>query len=257
MPGQGPDPSQPSVEPDVGLEKGSRAYRITISCKEDVTPECQQKFLKWVDRYTTMAYVVSELGAGRRVHLHALVFFEVRRPKCSLHNYLWQKIVKPYHPTSIQKYAILINTATDMGWYTDYLRKEEEVEVLIDKMDMAHASKYLPTLEEQASLAAAHKDVAKGRAFHDHKMWTDMAGHFKAWYIQEGYPTPMSTCVAAWHCLAYLNHEMLHGRMVVMVDPRRRQEKAQWLWRAVAMNSQPTPGERQALDRWEHGFQPN
>lgn len=201
-----------------------------------------------------MAYIVAEHGSTGKRHVHALLLFHVKRAKHVLMNYIWQNHVKPYHPDSIQKIAIKVNAAFDFKWRDEYLQKEEDKEDLLDKWDDEHAHKYLPTQEEQEALVEAKDDYRKGRCFHEHKHWQDLAGHFKVWYLREGYPAPFKDYCHPHHCLEFLNGEMLHGRMLVMVDPRRRQEKAIWLWRVVTQNTKPTDGEKQALDKHVNGI---
>lgn len=239
--------------PPTSIDDGVQAYRVTLSPKQDILPECEHKFVKWASKNCDMSYVVAEHGASGKRHLHALLLFPVKRAKHIVQNYIWQHHVKPYHPDSIQKIAVLVNAAFDFRWRDEYLQKEEDKEVLLDKWDLTHASKYLPTQEEQEALVDAKEDHRKGRCFHEHRHWQDMAGHFKTWYVKEGYPVPFSN-VHPHHCLEFLNNEMLHGRMLVMVDPRRRQEKAIWLWRVVTDNTKPTDGEKQALEKHVSGI---
>lgn len=235
------------------VEQGSYTYRITLSPKEDTSHDLERKFCKWASK-AELAYVVAEHGSSGKRHLHALLCFETRRVKHHLQQYIWQNHVKPYHPTSIQKVAVVINTAFDHKWYDEYLQKEGDKEVLVDKWDPTHAKKYLPTLQEQEDLLTAKEDTKRGRAFHDHKMWTDLSGHFKTWYIRQGYPVPMETFCHAHHCLEFLNYEMVKGHMIVMVDPRRRTEKAIWLWRMATNNWMPTEGEKQILEKHVNGI---
>lgn len=239
--------------PPANAADGVQAYRVTLSPKFDVSEETEKKFLKWVQRSADMGYVVAEHGSNGKRHIHALLLFPMKRQKHILQNYFWQNHVKKYHPDSIEKIAVLVNAAYDFKWRDEYLQKEADCEVLFDKWDDDHASKYLPTIEEQNALVEARDQTVKGRAFHDHRMWTEMAGHFKTWYVKNDFPMVPGTnsfnLCRPDHCLEYLNREMLDGRMVVMVDPRRRQEKACWLWRVVTGNAKPTMGELQNLSR--------
>lgn len=212
--------------------EGSQSYRVTISTKGDVSPETELKFVKWVKKNCDMAYVVAERGSNDRRHIHGLLLFPMKRVKFVVQNYIWQNHVKPHHPDCIQKIAVVINTAFNFEWMDSYLQKETDKEELVMKWDKEHASKYLPTPEEQNSLVEQLGESRKGRAFHDHKYWTDMASHFKADYVR-------STDSVDWKkvqpkaVLEWLNKEMLEGRMVVMTDDRRRVQKAMWLWRVI------------------------
>lgn len=238
--------------PIADITKGVRAYKITLSPKGDIAEEAEKKFCKWIAKTSDMCYIAAENGKNGQRHLHALVLYTAKREKSVLQNYIWQNQVKPYHPDSIQKWAVLVTAAYDFDWRDEYLHKEDTVELLVEKWDDAHCDKYLPTMEEQEALSEAKDCVKQGRAFHDHKHWSDLAGHFKTWYVKEGYPVPF-TFVSPHHCLEFLNVEMMAGRMIVMVDPRRRQEKAIWLYRVVTGDTKPSDGEKQALDRWQNG----
>lgn len=238
--------------PIADITKGVQAYKITLSPKTDVAEETEKKFCKWISRTCDMCYIAAEHGVSGKRHLHALALFPVKREKSILQNYIWQNHVKPWHPDSIQKIAVLVTACVDFEWRDTYLLKEDNVELLVEKWDDDHCDKYLPTLEEQNALVEARESNKQGRAFHDHKHWSDLAGHFKTWYVKEGYPVPFSY-VSPHHCLEFLNVEMLAGRMIVMVDPRRRQEKAIWLYRVVTGDAKPSDGEKQALDRWQNG----
>lgn len=238
---------------------GVQAYRITLSPKGDIAEEAEKKFVKWISRTCDMAYIVAEHGVSGKRHVHALVLYDSKRQKSVIQNYIWQNQVKAWHPESIQKIAVVVTAAFDFNWRDEYLQKEEDAEVLFHKWDDEHAVKYLPTQDEQEALVEAKGDAKMGRAMHDHKMWSDMAGHFKVWYIKEGYPVGTLAgeksfqFVQPHHCLEFLNLEMLHGRMVAMLDGRRRQEKAIWLYRVVTGDAKPSDGERQQLDRWRDG----
>lgn len=238
---------------------GVQAYRITLSPKGDIDPEAEKKFVKWVSK-AEMVYCVAEHGVNNQRHIHALVLYDTKKQKAVLQNYIWQNQIKPYHPESIQKYAVVVTAAYNLDWRTSYLQKENDAEVLLDKWDSAHALKYLPTVEEQNALADAKGCVRMGRAQHDQKMWADMAAFFKVWFTKE-HTGPGWTIGANFelvtpaHCLEFLNVEMLHGRMVAMVDTRRRIEKAIWLYRVVTKNSKPTDGEKQIIDKWQNGHQ--
>lgn len=247
--------------PPAKATDGAQAFRITLSPKGSIAEQAERKFVKWISRTADMAYIVAEHGTSGQRHLHALVLYDSKRQKCVLQNYIWQNQVKEFHPESIQKIAVKINAAVNFEWRDEYLQKEEDREVLLEKWDDEHAPKYLPTQEEQEAFVEAAGSSKMGRAMHDFKMWTDMAGHFKVWYIKEGYPMGTQageksfTYVQPHHCLEFLNLEMLHGRMVAMLDGRRRQEKAIWLYRVVTGDAKPSDGERQQLDRWRDGHQ--
>ena len=238
--------------PPVDITNGVQAYRVTISTKGDVSPDTEAKFVRWAKKQD-MCYCVAEKGSGDRRHIHALVLFESRRAKTTLHNAIWQQYVKPHHADCIMKKAVVINAAFDFKWRDEYLQKESGVEILINKWDDEHAEKYLPSIEEQDALVEAAESNRQGRAFHDHKMWTDLAGHFKTWYVKESFPVPFKTYCRPHHCLQFLQHEMLYGRMIVMCDTRRRYEKAIWLYRQVTMDEKPSASELQYLERWEQG----
>lgn len=228
--------------------EGSQAYRVTLSPKQDICEEAEKKFVKWATKQADYLYIVAEHGTSGKRHVHALLLFPVKRAKSVIHNYIWQQHVKPYHPDSIQKFAVLCNTAYDFKWRDEYLQKEEDREVLHEKWDDTHVSKYLPTPEEQNALIEQMGDARKGRCYHDHKMWVDMAAHFKVDYIKDKTSVNWKDVIVA-DCLEWINREMLEGRMVVMVDERRRVQKAVWLWRVVTNNSKPTGLESVLVDK--------
>lgn len=202
---------------------------ITISTRGDVSAETQDLFIKWVKKTSEMGYVVAETGESDKRHLHAVVLFKDPRLSKKLHENIWDRFVKPYHPDSIGRVAVKVQVCPGNDWYNEYLKKETGVEVLYDAYDPADAESYFPTREVQEALMATKKctGVACPHLEHDITTWT-------------GSPFENSPEGA----LCYLKDRMFVVKnMVPIADPRKLAEKAHMYWQY--RNGINTPTERE------------
>lgn len=128
-----------------------------MSTRGDVSSECITKIVKWAEKATVHAYVVTENGESGKLHLHAALVFKSPQKKVQMRNNIWSRYVQPYHPDSKGAVAVKLQAMPGHKWYDEYLRKEGGAQVLLDTYDRDSVDSYLPTEAEQASLIAGAK----------------------------------------------------------------------------------------------------
>lgn len=202
-----PSPSSPSLP--------TRAFLITISTRGDVSGETQDLFVSWVKKQD-MAYVVAETGDSGKRHLHAVVLLKKDQLSKKLHENIWDRYVKPYHPDSIGRVAVKVQVCPGNDWYNTYLKKETGVEVLHDDYDPEDAIPYFPTEAVQEALMATRKctGVAAPHLEQDIAAWTGS--------------TFTNTPDGAG---CYLKHRMYVAKnMIPIKDKRKLMETALMYW---------------------------
>lgn len=206
----------PSTLPPL-TQLDTKTFLLTVSVKGDLLLECQESVLKWIRKNTHMNYVVIEHGSAGKRHLHAVLVFKESRLGKKLHENLWDRHVKPFHPDSIGKYAVKVQVCPGNDWYNTYLKKESDVEVLSANYNPDEAETYFPTEATQAVLMEPR--VIKGVACP--RLETDV----KAWADSDFSNTPQGA------------HEFIQYRMFVLKDMMPSQdnkklvEKSRIYWR--------------------------
>lgn len=131
-------------------------YKLTVSPKGDISQDCIKALCRGIEDTCKYYYVCTEHGKSGQLHLHAALVLERPQPKKHLRNNIAQRAVKPYHnPTTdgtILSVAVNMHVMYDHGWYDEYLRKEEDVEVCLEHYERDEVTKYFPTVEQQQQL---------------------------------------------------------------------------------------------------------
>lgn len=137
-----------------------QAFNLTVSVKEDISDECVRAIKKWLTKNVKWVHCVVEQEASKR-HLHAALFFETPRDKKKLRENLWDRQVKPFHPTSIGRIAVHLQASPGRKWIDEYMSKEDNVEVVMTHMpeDTTELDGYFPSEETQAILMSAKDKV--------------------------------------------------------------------------------------------------
>lgn len=180
-----------------------QAFNLTVSVKDDISEECIKAIKKWLHKNTKWVHCVVEQETSKR-HLHAAMFFEEPRDKKKLRENMWDRQVKPYHPTSIGRIAVHIQSAPGRKWIDEYLKKEDNVEVVLSHLpeDTTELDGYFPSEETQAILMSA-KDKTVDCFYATHEVV------YKEWLHEN-----------TWVSSTHTAHEYFKMRMCVRKDMR-------------------------------------
>lgn len=198
-------------------DKLCRAFNITISVKEDISPEAVSKLKNWAVKKALYCYAVLESETSKQ-HFHASVFcMDPQNPK-SIRDTLW-KLVKPFHPTSIGRFAVHIQACPGRKWIDEYLQKESTREVVVNSLptNLDDLEEYFPDEDVQDVLKkkAAKEDKAVDAFYAVHEI------HYKE-YLKD--VCHVSSILDA---LQYFQHRMFVKKdMRVIEDQRRLMQKA-------------------------------
>jgi len=207
----------------------TRSFLLTISTKDDLSLDAQRSVVKWIQKGTEMHHVVIETGQSGKRHLHAVLLYKSTRESRKIQENLWARHVQPHHSDSIGRVAVKVQVCPGNDWYSTYLKKEHDVEVLSTNYDPELAEEYFPTPEVQESL------VAKGKCKTAAAPWLelDVASWTESTFTNE----PSGA-------LCFYKHRMfVLKNMIPISDKRRLCEKAQLLWEY--RNQIVTPNERE------------
>lgn len=127
------------------------AFRITISTKDDVKDAVVNRVKAWALKKCLYGYIVVEHAPGGRKHLHAAVCLRTPAEGNDVIGYLWT-IVREYHPDAIRRVAMNKHVMYDHGWYDEYLKKDQNVQVIWDNYPKDEVAKFFPTEQEQEQL---------------------------------------------------------------------------------------------------------
>lgn len=208
-------------------EKLCRAFNFTLSPKEDISDECVHKFVKWLQKTAKFVYAVCEHGASGKRHLHAAVWYTDNKSKKSLQEYTWRQVVQPYHPSSVGKFAINIHSSPGRKWIDEYLKKEEDVEIVLSILptNLSDLDEYFPDEELQASLVASAKK--------DEKVWDTFYHYheikYKEWLTEKTWVSSHQTAM-----------EYFHMRMFVWKDMRVNADSRKVRQMALALHRYST-----------------
>lgn len=137
-----------------------QAFNLTVSVKEDISDECVKAVVKWIKKNALHAFVVLEQETSKR-HLHAALFFKDPRSSKKLRENIWDRQVKPHHPTSIGRVAVHLQASPGRKWLDEYLLKEDSRDLLLDTLpdEKDELTPFFPSAETQAALMAAKDKV--------------------------------------------------------------------------------------------------
>lgn len=150
-----------------------KTFRVTLSPPEDVS----DNVVNWIKKtyMNNNKFVVIEHGESGKRHLHMLLQFDQPKSKKNLRDTLWRQLIK-HHPRSSPRNGLVVNTAYNMVWYTEYLRKEEDCVNVCDDFDAELFESALPDKATQAALQAAQRRKPIGAYWLDHeKRWIEFS----------------------------------------------------------------------------------
>ncbi len=226
-----PRPSSPALP--------TRAFLLTISTRGDISQECVAALVKHFKAVTVHAYCVLEHGESGKLHFHAVLLYKLPRLRSKLHENLWDRQVKPFHPDSLGSVAVKFQVCPGNDWYDTYLKKESGVQVVLDTYDREAALEYFPAPAIQEALMAKHQSKGLACPWLEQDTGTWAASTFEN--------TPEGA-------LMYLNHRMyVLKNMVPLADPRKLTEKALMYWKYRNGVISPTERELWLLKQLQDG----
>lgn len=138
----------------------TKAFLLTVSTKSDIKTECVEKIRLYIRQKCDYYYAVLERGSSGKLHMHAIMLYRDHKEKKQLRNNIWTRYVSPFHSPerdgSIGSIAVKMQVAPGPAWYDEYLRKEDDVEVVASHWDVAAVSAYFPDADTQSLLQASH-----------------------------------------------------------------------------------------------------
>jgi len=185
----------------------TRAFHVTISTRDDVSPECIKELVKHFSKTTDYAYAVTEHGESGKLHLHAVLLYKKSRSSGKLHANLWDRYVKPHHPDSKGRYAVKVQVCPGNKWYDEYLKKEADCTVVLDTYDRDASDEYFPSPVVQEALMEAGKRKGLPAPY--------IEDHVTAWVASSFENSPEGA-------LTYLQHCMYVAKTMVPLDDLRR-----------------------------------
>lgn len=226
-----PSLPQPSLE--------TRAFLLTVSTRDDISDDCVKSLVKHIKSTTVHAYIVTEHGESGKLHLHAVLVYKEPRLAKKLHENIWERQVKKFHPDSIGRIAVKVQVCPGNDWYDTYLQKEQDHTVCLDTYDREAVQEYFPTVAVQETLMA--KSRLKGTAC----PWLEQ--DVETWSASTFENTPEGA-------LMYLNSRMYDLRnMVPISDPRKITQKALMYWKYRNRVISPTERELFYLKELQDG----
>ena len=135
--------------------------------------------------------------------------------------------------------AVKVQVCPGHKWYDEYLKKEQDVTVLLDNYEREEVSEYFPEQAVQEALMATHKH--KGIAC----AWLEQ--DVNTWSESTFENTPEGA-------LMYLNHRMyVVKNMIPIADPRKITEKSLMYWKYRNGVISPTERELFLLKQLQDG----
>lgn len=190
----------------------TKSFLLTVSVKGDLSIECEEALVKYLRKNTLMHHVVIEHGASGKRHLHACFIFKRSQHRHKVENNLHERFVKPFHADSPQRFATKVQVCPGNDWYTSYLVKEQDVQVLSSTWDPATAVAHFPTQQVQEALQAKSK-MASVSSPHIEKRVAE-------WIASSFENSPEGSLRFLKHCM-YVDKSM-----IPIADPRKLTEKA-------------------------------
>lgn len=201
---------------------------LTISTKTDVCDATVERVKKHIECKCDYYHVVLEHGANGKLHLHAIMLYPNHMEKKQLRNNMWTRYVKPHHADdgSRGSVAVLMQVAPGPRWYDEYLRKEDEVEVVTTKWDNVLTAAYFPDAHTQSILQASNTKGSRDGWIASH------LDDYKSKYDENTFDAAY-TYTFGW----FVENKR---------DPNERilRERAHFLFRIASGDYTPMPGDR-------------
>lgn len=227
-----------------------KAFNITVSVKEDISEEAVRKLKSWTERKALYAYAVLENETAKR-HFHASVFCDDVQNARNIHDTLW-KLIKPFHPTSIGRFAVHVQACPGRKWIDEYLQKESSREILVNRLptNLDDLDDYFPDEEVQHIL---QEKASKKQDSVCDPWYATQEVHYKEWLREND---KVSSQIDA---LEYFKYRMFVKKdMRVVEDRRRLMQKALCLHEYSMEIQAPTAEERRQYlhTNTEYDFNP-
>lgn len=224
----------PSVpRPSLKDQLDTRTFQLTVSVPGDISPDCVKALVKHIRSVTIHAYAVTELDDSDRLHFHAVLVYKQPMLGRKIHENIWERQVKKYHPDAQGKYAVKVQVCPGHEWYDTYLQKHKETQVLIDTYDRDKITDFFPT---QAVQEALQTKAAISRQAAPH-----VTRDVNEWIESKFENTPEGA-------LSYLKNRMFVIRdMVPIADKRKLCDKAYMYYEYRNGITKPTADEIRRL----------
>jgi len=226
-----PSVPQPSLE--------TKSFLVTVSTKGDISPECVKALVKHWSKTTLYAYAVTEHGEFGKLHLHAVIIYKDGRSSKKIHENLWDRYVKEYHPDSIGRIAVKVQVCPGNKWYDEYLQKESDCTIVLDTYDREAAEAYFPTPAVQEALMAVGDRKGLPAPY--------IEKHVTAWVASPFENSPEGALTYLQHCM------YVEKTMVPLDDLRRLTSKSVMYWKYRNGICVPTERERFMLKQLTEG----
>lgn len=234
----------------MSTDKMCRAFNITISVKEDIDEQAVSKLKNWAVKKALYSYAVLENETSKR-HFHACVFcLDPQNPK-SIRDTLW-KLIKPFHPTSIGRFAVHIQACPGRKWIDEYLQKESSREIVINSLpaDLDDLEEYFPDETTQELLkkkSEKHENNVVDLFYANHEV------HYKEFLHEKSWVSSIETALQYFQNRMYVKKDMR-----VIEDQRRLFQKAICLYRYASEDDSVSAEQRRQYLRetTEYDFNP-
>lgn len=217
----------------------TKSFLVTVSVKNDLSVESEDKLVKYFRANTLMHHAVIEHGESGKRHLHACIIFKDSKLKAKIQSNVWERFVKPFHSDSIGKFAVKVQVCPGNKWYEEYLRKESDVQVLSTNWNPEEAKSHFPTQQVQEALQAKSK-LASVAAPH-------VESRIIEWTSSEFENSPEGALRFLNHCMYVLKN------MVPISDPRKITEKSLMFYKYRNGVTDPTERELFLLKQLQEG----
>lgn len=200
-----PSNPQPSKSKHDSLD--TKSFLLTVSVPGDISDDCIKQLVSYIRKTTIHAYVVTELGASDRLHLHAVLVYKEAKIGRKIRENVWDRFVKVHHPDAKGSIAVKVQVCPGHTWYDEYLQKEGSKTVHLDTYDREKVTDYFPTIAVQEVLQtkAALSRQAAPHITRDVELWAETKFE--------------NTPVGA---LNYLKHRMFCLRDMIPISDKRK-----------------------------------
>lgn len=203
-----------------------KTFKVTLSFADDADDADDAWLVKYLKRYTSHAYAVAEHGENGKRHLHAAMCFTDMRLRDHVRDSFVLYIKKrnsTAHADSLPKVAVVVNAMHDHLWYEEYLKKENDVQVLYDTYDADEVGKHFPSADIQRELQAI-RDINRA----GDPRFANLHVKFLEWYQGD------LRAVSFEHTFEFLNRLMYVDKTHrVIQDPRKVHQACLALYRYV------------------------
>lgn len=214
-----------------------KTYRLTVSVPGDISQGCIGDVCSFLDKRCDSLYVVTEVSA--KLHLHACVCLSIPPAFDQFKQWKYKlfKRIRDHHPDAKSMYALVVTTMYNHDWYDDYLKKDVQRTVYIDRYDRDVFSAAFPTKEEQERLESFNK-----------KDPVPLFSRLAQAYMDSN---PGKTDVTGGEVIIFIREQALSHQIVYPKDSRTLLWLTDQVYRALTNNTQPTRSEIATMKRME------